>query len=81
MKLTIDDLRQWCNTPRFDHPGRKSVVFGESELLPKCYARFPSGALATIYHGEFIPNPPGCVGIRKLPKGVEIVDVSKEAAQ
>lgn len=69
---------------RFDHPGRRSIVFGAPKSeLPRCYRRIVPESLYVFKstHGEFIPNPPGCVGIRKLPDDmkVELVERMKAA--
>lgn len=71
-KLSLEELQRIFEQPRMDHPSRKSIAFGEPALLPKGYRsvrEFRDGKLKDIArdkvsYGEFIPNPPGCVGLR-----------------
>jgi hypothetical protein len=86
-ELSFDDLKRACSSPRSDHPSRKSMDFGQPGLLPKCYGGLRDGdgndlARHRRTYGEFIPNPPGCVGLRKIPRGLEaeVVERMKTAS-
>lgn len=64
-KMTIADLKAAFQEQRSDHPGRKSIQFSRPEkILPRCYRGNSSGFPSGSTHGHFIPNPPGCRGIR-----------------
>lgn len=82
--LSLADLKQVMKDPRFDHPSRKGIEFGQQQLLPKRRAPFrdESGKVhhVAVSYGEFIANPPECVGLRRVPSGLEVEAVESMRA-